>query len=361
MNVIVGQVIIMTAFNKIQHILKDWYAGNKRKLPWRQTQNPYNIWISEIILQQTQVKQGTNYYLRFIACFPDIKSLAEAEEQEVLKLWQGLGYYSRARNLHAAAKHVVSEFNGRFPKTYHEIRSLKGIGEYTAAAVGSIAFNLPYAALDGNVARVIARLFGIKDAVNSTKGKKELSELAKQLLDEKNPGEHNQAMMEFGALYCTPKNPDCTSCVLNDFCVAYHANMVDRLPVKLKKPKQRKRFFLYKVFVTDTHTWLQKRNNNDIWKGLYEFPVTELQSMPDDEGILETIREEFKGLDKVLTVKHMSDSYKHILSHQVIEARFIVVNQAPPKKPEVYKIKKNEISGFPVSRLTERFLEDWQF
>ncbi|MFC0875480.1 A/G-specific adenine glycosylase [Saccharicrinis sp. FJH2] len=348
----------MTAFNKLRFSLQEWYQKNKRDLPWRQTSDPYKIWISEIILQQTQVKQGMDYYLRFVNQFPDINTLANADEQDVLKLWQGLGYYSRARNLHFAAKQITEKYNGVFPTDYKSVLSLKGVGEYTAAAIGSIAFNLPYAVLDGNVARVISRLFAITEPVNSTKGKKVLNELAAELLDRHEPGEHNQAMMEFGALYCIPKNPDCNGCALNDGCEAFHKNMVDKLPVKENRIKQRTRYFLYLVFEHQGQTWITKRKGNDIWQGLYEFPLIETDNL-EDETVLMTISNYAKKESENNEITFLSGMYKHILSHQVIFARFAVINDKFPKQAEdVVRIKKSEITGFPVSRLIERFLED---
>ncbi|MFB6341447.1 A/G-specific adenine glycosylase [Saccharicrinis sp. FJH62] len=348
----------MTAFNKLRFSLQEWYQKNKRDLPWRQTSDPYKIWISEIILQQTQVKQGMDYYLRFVNQFPDVNTLANADEQDVLKLWQGLGYYSRARNLHFAAKQIAQKFNGIFPTDYRSVLSLKGVGEYTAAAIGSIAFNLPHAVLDGNVARVISRLFAISEPVNSTKGKKVLNELAGELLDLHEPGEHNQAMMEFGALYCIPKNPDCNRCTLNDCCEAFHKNLVDKLPVKENRIKQRTRYFLYLVYEYQEQTWITKRNGNDIWQGLYEFPLIETDNL-EDETVLTTISNYAKKESENNEITFLSEMYKHILSHQVIFARFAVINDKFPKSDEdAVRIKKSEITGFPVSRLIERFLED---
>ncbi|MFB6318184.1 A/G-specific adenine glycosylase [Saccharicrinis sp. FJH54] len=349
----------MTAFNKISFILSKWYNTNKRDLPWRQTSDPYRIWISEIILQQTQVRQGLNYYHRFIERFPDIISLAEADEQEVLKLWQGLGYYSRARNLHFAAKQLNNQFEGKFPDNYNKILSLKGVGEYTAAAVGSIAFNLPYAVLDGNVARVISRLFAVSEPVNTVKGKKILQNLATELLNKTEPGEHNQAMMEFGALRCTPKSPDCNTCPLNDRCEAFRLNLVSSLPVKENRIKQRTRYFLYLVFDHGHYTWIRKRNDKDIWQGLFEFPLLEPENL-DDDTVMQTI--ERKTGTSNLEVLYLSEPYKHILSHQVIMARFIVLKAACPEHVlRAGMIKKSEITDYPVSRLTERFFEERPF
>ena len=232
----------MPEFHKI---LSNWYKQNKRDLPWRTNNAPYYVWVSEIILQQTRVDQGTDYFLRFIEKFPDINSLAGAPEIEVLKVWQGLGYYSRARNMHAAARQIMNDFNGQFPKTFEGIKKLKGIGEYTAAAISSISFALPFAAVDGNVYRVLSRYFGISTPVNSTKGKNEFNQLANQLINKQDPGTFNEALMEFGALQCTPRNPGCNTCPLQNQCSAYNHQNIANLPVNNNKIKIRHRFFNY--------------------------------------------------------------------------------------------------------------------
>lgn len=224
--------------------LIDWYLDNKRDLPWRGTKNPYNIWLSEIILQQTRVAQGTPYYFAFIETFPEVTALANAPQEQVLKLWQGLGYYSRARNLHTAAKYIVESCDGVFPDTYKGLLSLKGVGDYTASAIGSICFDLPTAVVDGNVYRVLSRIFGVETPINSSQGMKEFKALAQALLDESRPGTHNQAVMEFGARYCVPQNPNCDACIFNNRCDAYKNKKVALLPVKLKKLKVKKRYFI---------------------------------------------------------------------------------------------------------------------
>ena len=246
-----------------------WYLQNKRDLPWRKTQNPYHIWLSEIILQQTRVDQGLNYYYKFIQNYPTVASLAAATQEEVLKLWQGLGYYSRARNLHETAKIVCSEFNENFPSTYDELISLKGIGDYTASAIASICFDKPTAVVDGNVYRFLARYFNIATPINRSDGIKEFKKLAQELIDVEKPGTHNQAMMEFGARICKPVNPDCENCVFNSSCLGLIEKTVKALPVKLKKIKVRRRYFNYLVIETPNNaTFLHKRTKG-IWKNLY--------------------------------------------------------------------------------------------
>ena len=245
-----------------------WYEENKRDLPWRDTKDPYRIWISEIILQQTRVAQGYDYFVRFMERFPDVFTLAEADEDEVMKHWQGLGYYSRARNLHAAARSMAS--SGGFPVTYEGVLALKGVGEYTAAAICSFAYDMPYAVVDGNVYRVLSRWLGIDTPIDSTSGKKEFAQAAQELMDKRRPALYNQAIMDFGALQCTPASPDCLFCPLADSCLALSQGRVDTLPVKQHKTKVTHRFFNYIYVRTGGYTFIRKRTGNDIWKNLYE-------------------------------------------------------------------------------------------
>ena len=292
-------------------ILEHWYASNGRyDLPWRTVSDPYLIWISETILQQTRVVQGYDYYLRLTERFPDVFSLATAEEDEVLKLWQGLGYYSRARNLHFAAKTIAAL--GKFPDTYEGVRKLKGIGDYTAAAICSFAYHLPYAVVDGNVYRVLSRIFGIQTPIDSTSGKKEFSELANELLDKEQPQIYNSAIMDFGALQCTPKNPDCTICPFADRCYAYGNHCVADLPVKAKKTAVSNRYFVY-VYIEDKDSLLlRRRGKGDIWQGLYEPYLIEFATSPSDEEALNAIQQ---------TVPHgkiklIAKGLKHVLTHR---------------------------------------------
>ncbi|MBL4704506.1 MAG: A/G-specific adenine glycosylase, partial [Flavobacteriales bacterium] len=261
--------------NNFNSKIISWYTVHKRDLPWRKTKNPYKIWLSEIILQQTRIDQGTSYYLKFEAHYPTINDLANASEDEVLKDWQGLGYYSRARNLHGTAKHIVNELGGEFPNTYQEILKLKGVGDYTASAIASFCFGESEAVVDGNVYRVLSRYFGIETPIDSGKGKKEFKQLANQLICTENPSTFNQGIMEFGALQCKPKSPDCSQCPFQSSCVAYAKDKVGLLPIKEKKLKQRNRFFDYFLFLDNQQTILQQRTQKDIWQQLYEFPMIE--------------------------------------------------------------------------------------
>jgi A/G-specific adenine glycosylase len=335
-----------------------WYNINKRDLPWRESSDPYKIWISEIILQQTKVAQGMSYYSRFVEQFPTVFDLANASEDTVLKLWQGLGYYSRARNLHFTAKFIASNYNGIFPKDFQTILSLKGIGNYTAAAIASIAFNLPYAAVDGNVNRVISRYYGISTPVDSGKGKSEIQKIANELISVKNPGFHNQALMEFGALQCLPKSPDCNSCSLQETCYAVKNNLTDRIPVKEKKIKQRTRFFYYYLIESKNSILLEKRTGKDIWENLHQFPLIESNSEFSENEILNLeipvstlINANFKSI---------SERVKHVLSHQIIHARFIhiEVEGFNLKDSNIIRVNKKDIYKFAVPRLLEKYLKE---
>ena len=258
--------------NRFSETLIEWYGANGRDLPWRKTSDPYRIWISEIVLQQTRVAQGMDYFRRFMERFPDVTALAEAPEDEVMRCWQGLGYYSRARNLHEAARSM----NGRFPDTYQGVRALKGVGDYTAAAICSFAYQMPYAVVDGNAYRVLARYWGIDTPIDSTEGKKLFARLAQELLDPRRPALHNQAIMDFGALQCTPQSPACRKCPLADSCQALASGQVDRLPVKRHKTQVTERYFYYIYVRAGACTYLHKRQGADIWQNLYELPLLEL-------------------------------------------------------------------------------------
>jgi A/G-specific adenine glycosylase len=329
--------------------LVKWYKDNHRNLPWRATRDPYRIWLSEIILQQTRVSQGLPYYQRFVEKFPSVNDLAAASEQEVLRLWQGLGYYTRARNLHRCAIKVATDYNGKFPETFDELIKLPGIGEYTAAAIASIAHLEPVAVVDGNVFRVLSRVFGVDTIINTPAGKKEFTVLANRVLDHKIPDIHNQAMMEFGALFCTPKNPMCLECIFKTNCQAYHGDLQYVLPVKRKIKKSSKRYFYYLVIKKGKSLALKKREEKDIWNGLYDFPLIE-HAKPVNE---EHLKKEF-GKGSII-----SKPFKHILSHQTIHARFIVTNSvsAPhlAKKAKFYSAA--QIANLPKPVLISRFLE----
>ena len=271
---------------KFSNTLIYWYLQNRRELPWRKTKNPYFIWLSEIMLQQTRVAQGMAYYLKFTSTFPTVFDLAKADESTVLKMWQGLGYYSRARNLHFSAKLIANEFNGEFPSTFSEIIKLKGIGDYTASAIASICFDEPTAVVDGNVYRVLSRYFGIKTPINSSAGIKEFKLLAQSLIDKNKAGTFNQAIMDFGALHCKPQNPLCDTCPFSDSCYALEKKLTKELPVKAKKIKVRKRYFNFLVIKTKNNsTILSERKGKGIWQGLYQFPLIESEKTINKENL----------------------------------------------------------------------------
>jgi A/G-specific adenine glycosylase len=298
----------------------NWYQVNKRDLIWRGLDDPYFIWLSEIILQQTRVAQGTPYYLRFSETFPTVQDFAAASEEEILTLWQGLGYYSRARNMHFTAKMVVNEYGGEFPNTYKELLKLKGVGTYTAAAIASIAFGENVATVDGNVYRVLSRVFGVKTDILSTKAKKEFFELANSLLPKGQAATFNQAVMEFGALYCKPSSPNCEECIFMDNCYAFAHKKQNELPVKIKKIKIRKRYFHYLVFEFEGSFLIKKRLKGDIWQGLYDFHLVEKGQTLDTENLIEDL--EYLQAQNSLILKQESKVFKHLLSHQTIFAKF---------------------------------------
>jgi A/G-specific adenine glycosylase len=343
-------------------VILEWYSINKRDLPWRRTKDPYKIWVSEIIFQQTRIEQGTAYYLRFIQEFKTVKELAGAKEEEVLKLWQGLGYYSRARNMHTAARDIVTRHHGKFPDTFDEIRKLKGIGDYTASAIASIAFDLPTPVVDGNVLRFFARYFGITDPVDSVKVKKEIYSKAREFMDATQPGTYNQAIMEFGALQCRPGKPDCNSCPLKKGCYAFRNGMVGKLPVKSKALKQRKRYFHYLVFIVDNkkekQIFLRKRESDDIWRNLYDFPLIETDKPMSAEKLIKS--DEWKTITdgKALQLGKRSKQYKHILSHQIIMARFYFIDLSGKPDLPFLLVPVKDIYQFPVPRLIEEFLNN---
>ncbi len=347
----------MDFFNLSVH---HWYSVNKRDLPWRNTSNPYNIWLSEIILQQTRIDQGISYYFRFLDEFPTIQRLAAAHEDQVLKLWQGLGYYSRARNLHFTAKELVRNYNGQFPSDYSSIRSLKGIGEYTAAAIASISFGLEHAAVDGNVYRVLSRFFGINHPIDSSAGKKVFFVLASELIRGTDPGMHNQALMEFGALQCVPRNPDCSQCPLAERCSANASGRVSELPVKQNKTKQRDQYFNYIVIVSGRNTWLRKRTENDIWKNLFEFPVLETAERMDIFQMFESVKENILNDFEDFFIENVTEWKIHILSHQRIHYRFVLVRTfGEIKLPvDLIKVNKEDIFNFAVPKLLENYLDE---
>lgn len=336
-----------------------WYVLHQRALPWRNTNNVYFIWVSEIILQQTRVEQGLSYYYKFIERFPDIFSLANAKEEEVLKLWQGLGYYTRARNMHSAAKQIVETYNGEIPSSYEQILKIKGIGKYTAAAILSFGYNLPYPVVDGNVKRVISRFFAIEKDISLPETERIIYKKLNQIFDIKNPGDFNQAIMEFGALYCKPGIPDCSDCIFTKKCLAYKKNKVSEIPYNPSKTKISQRFFYYIIPIYNGNTYLVKREKKDIWKNMFEFPLIELKEAISVKKLLDT--EEFKTLIEKKSFTFISDSnvVVHKLSHQHIHAQFIrleIKNEL--ENHNFIKVTPAEFSKYPVSRLIEKYLMD---
>lgn len=349
---------------EISKILINWYAGNKRNLPWRANTEPYIIWVSEIILQQTRVDQGLDYFNRFVARFTDVYSLADATEQEVLKYWQGLGYYTRARNMHACAKLIVNEFKGKFPTKSLELQKLRGIGPYTAAAIASICYGEPTPVVDGNVMRVISRYYGIDLAVNTPQGQKSIFEACNLIIDRKQPGEFNQSIMEFGALHCVPRNPECNSCPLQAGCEAFRLGKVESLPVKAKPSKPKSRYFNYLAVMQEDKDGeqvicLQKRNGKDIWKGLYEFPLIEMSQASGPEELYGSSGWNAIFKNQSIEIVEHSDNFKHQLSHQTIHARFVTIRMAglPEGGKSWEQVRLSELSEFPIPRLIEKYLK----
>lgn len=335
-------------------LIAEWYRQTARNLPWRNTKNPYKIWLSEVILQQTRVEQGLPYYLKFTENFPTVIDLANAEEETVLKNWQGLGYYSRARNLHAAAKMIRDLHLGNFPHSYSDILKLKGVGEYTAAAVASFAFNLPHAVVDGNVYRVLSRFYDIDTPIDSTEGKKLFYNLANELLLKEDPALFNQAMMEFGAMQCVPVNPDCGSCPVRPECLGYKNGTVSLRPVKAKKTKVTDRYFYYMVFHNDHQLVLKKRGPKDVWQGLYDFPLIESPSKLDEENYAGVLGISLSQIKK----QHHT---KHILSHQRIFAAFLYLDFLPEKtlwKEDWELAEWSRLEKYPLPRIIERYLKE---
>lgn len=373
-------------------ILCDWYEKNRRDLPWRHTTDPYLVWISEVILQQTRVVQGLDYYLRFAETFPDLNSLANASEDEVLLLWQGLGYYSRARNMHQAAKDLVEHNGGKMPENYKGLLEMKGVGSYTASAIASICFGEPRAVVDGNVARVLARINGIEEPVNSTAGKRIIDSLAAELLaghrDEpirnaggeiktgafRDPGTHNQAVMEFGALQCVPSSPDCGKCPVSEGCVAFKTSRVNILPVKTPKRKPADRWMYFYILRSGEETILSKRDQQGIWRSLYHFPVIESSRERSEQEICHTLFEQlmsrlYAGVNEERNEGHpaqnaiisnISAPLHHQLSHLTLHARFIHIDLSSLPSPlteNSFRIPVSKVEDFPLPRLMERYME----
>jgi A/G-specific adenine glycosylase len=350
----------MENFASIAPKLIAWYADNQRILPWRNIRDPYRIWISEIILQQTRVVQGLEYYNRFIDRFPDVKSLAEADEQEVLKYWQGLGYYSRARNLHFAAKTILNEYHGVFPRDYQSVLHLKGIGEYTAAAIVSFAWNEPYPVVDGNVFRFLSRLFAVNEPIDTTKGKKYFTALAAELMDKSQAGLFNQAIMEFGALHCLPANPNCPNCPFMSQCLALSQNTIPKYPLKQTKLKP-KDLFLYYFHICDAEAlFLNQRKEKSIWQNLFEFPVIESARPLDFVQLSKTkLFNEWFPNNHDYHFRLIIKNKKHVLSHRIIYADFYRIEMDKLGSiNNLLKIKKIDLDQYPFHRLMEYYLEN---
>ncbi|MCW2117887.1 A/G-specific adenine glycosylase [Flavobacterium sp. 7A] len=333
-----------------------WYLQNKRDLPWRNTTNPYHIWLSEIMLQQTRVAQGTPYFSSFTTNFPTIFDLANADEEQVLKLWQGLGYYSRARNLHKTAQYIAFELNGQFPSNYNDLLKLKGVGEYTAAAIASFSYNEVVPVVDGNVFRVLARYFDIDSDISQAATKKEFTALATELIPDDNPAIFNQAIMEFGALQCTPKSPNCSICVFNNGCLALQNKKVDSLPVKLKKTKIRNRYFNY-IIVEDEqhHTLIQKRIQKGIWHNLYEFPLIETEKEENYDFVSKAIIKKLYALNDIISLyEYDHKRVIHKLSHQHLNIKFWKV-EIKGKLPN--GINQTTLKTFPFPIVLHNFIE----
>lgn len=341
----------------------NWYLQNKRDLPWRNSKDPYTIWLSEILLQQTRVDQGLPYFKKFISTYPSLQDFHGASEDEILKMWQGLGYYSRARNMMSCAKAVVEEHGGKFPDNYDELVKLKGIGKYTAAAMASFCFKESVSVIDGNVYRILARIFGIEDDINDSKTYKIFFQKAQELIDPEKPDIFNQSMMEFGALYCTPRNPDCESCVFSENCFAKKHDLQAILPVKSKKVKKRIRYFNYYMISYQDKLLIKKRLAGDIWNGLYDFLLIEKDSKEAFDLFENEWLENYN-----LEIESSSLEYKHILTHQTIFARFYQIELSSLNECEVIKndysmleIDKMDLKNYPIPILIDNFLKNDYF
>lgn len=328
-------------------------------MPWKGEKDPYKIWLSEIILQQTRVEQGLEYYQRFIERFPDVHKLAKAKDQVIFKLWEGLGYYTRCRNLIAAARYISQELKGVFPSTYEEIKALKGVGPYTASAISSFAFNLPHAVVDGNVFRVLSRVFGIKKPIDSTEGKKYFTRLANDLLDKKQPGIYNQAIMDFGAVVCKPASPGCPTCVLSKTCFAFLNKKVNELPVKEKKISVRKRWFYYLVIEHENEIIIQQRTGRDIWNQLFEFPMMEKEKETPIDAILNEVEKSGLLSKRKYEMVAVSPLFKQQLSHQLIAGQFIKIKVKEKNivKIEMLWVKANQMKKFAFPKFINMYFD----
>jgi A/G-specific adenine glycosylase len=346
----------INAFRYFSYNLLQWNSIFYRNMPWRGEKNPYKVWLSEIILQQTRVEQGLPYYLKFVERYPNIESLANAPQQEILKNWEGLGYYSRAKNMHFAAKQILKEFNGEFPKSYADILKLKGVGKYTAAAISSFAFGEKYAIIDGNVKRIMSRYFGIEHAIDTALGEKAIEYSVNACLDDFNVANFNQALLDFGAMLCKPKTPLCVQCPMNEKCVAYKSNIVHKLPIKEKKILKQKRFFNYFLIIENDKIWIKQRTENDIWEGLFDFPLIETSSQVLENEIKKMVENIFNGKFKIIEKIEL----KQVLTHQIIYANFFVLNvkgKLKLEKSEQVQINISDLHEYPKPKIINTLIQ----
>ncbi len=340
--------------------LISWYKVNHRELPWRNTNDPYKIWLSEVILQQTRVDQGLSYYERFVESYPKVEDLAVAEEDEVLKLWQGLGYYSRARNLLKTARQINEDYAQRFPNNYADLIKLKGIGPYTGAAIASFCFKEAVAVVDGNVYRVLSRIFNIQTPIDSSSGQKEFKKLAQELLDVDHPDIHNQAIMEFGAMVCTPKSPSCESCVFSSICQALKTNSIHKLPVKSGKTKVQTVHINYFVYTSDEKILIRQRTEKGIWQKLWDFPESKKQKTQEFTELFSEAMKPLADNDPILINSEIFGPYGHVLSHRKIEAHFLWIQTDKmfiPQSNSERWIDIDDYKNYAIPRLIERFWE----
>ncbi|MFO7613930.1 MAG: A/G-specific adenine glycosylase [Bacteroidales bacterium] len=346
-------------------LLIDWYNRNKRDLPWRKITDPYRIWVSEVILQQTRVQQGLEYYQRFVGRFPDVASLANAGEDEVMKVWQGLGYYSRARHMQQAARCILEDHNGVFPQSPDKILRLKGIGEYTAAAIASIAFGEPYPVIDGNVMRVVARYLGIREPVNAAPGKKRVKKFLDGVIDHRQPGAFNQAVMELGALVCIPGRPLCNQCPLQPGCAAFKESMTENLPLLKKNDPPKPRYLHYLVILSQENDqpfiWIKKRLEKDIWRNLYDFPLIETGHVMNVGELTETPEWKALFMNTFFQVEPMVQKVRHVLTHRVLHVQFFIIRSEDFFMESCLKVSLDQVHNYPVPKLIENFLKKSRF
>lgn len=342
-----------------KNVLIDWYEDHKRDLPWRHTTDPYKIWLSEIILQQTRVVQGKSYYEAFVNHFPTVSDLALATQDEVLTLWKGLGYYSRARNLHYSAQYIMNHHDGVFPSEYKDILALKGVGKYTAAAIASFAYDEVYPVVDGNVLRVVTRLYGITEAIDTPAVVKRIYELCESLIDKKRPATYNQAIMEFGALQCTAKSPDCMFCPFEENCEARLQGLIDQIPYKAKKVKRKSRFFHFLVLQSDRQTIVQRREAKDIWQGLYQFPL--IEEKDSNELTINQLKEKVDFDFSSVKMQKVSDVYSQKLTHRDVFARFyhlLVPDIQSFIKDGYFLVEQKKVSNFALPKVIDSYLRE---